>query len=151
MKKYLYLALLGGLLIVLNSCITEPKLPPLAQPWLCSINADGTGFRLIKKVDMNFGTTGFWDIYMTKDNRIIFYGQKLWISETDTIRPISITDNIPTLQRYPARLSQSADGSKLYFASTDKNIHELDLTTLLSRQLTTESVRTLRNPIVSDL
>jgi len=100
---------------------------------------------------MNFGTTGFWDIYMTKDNRIIFYGQKLWISETDTIRPISITDNIPTLQRYPARLSQSADGSKLYFASTDKNIHELDLTTLLSRQLTTESVRTLRNPIVSDL
>jgi hypothetical protein len=48
-------------------------------------------------------------------------------------------------------LSQSPDGSKLYFASRDKNIHELDLNTMLSRQLTSESIRTLNNPIVSDL
>ncbi|MDY0337297.1 MAG: hypothetical protein RBQ69_05330, partial [Candidatus Cloacimonadaceae bacterium] len=77
--------------------------------------------------------------------------EKLWISETDTIRPVSITDNIYTLQQNPARLSQSPDGSKLYFASRDKNIHELDLNTMLSRQLTSESIRTLRNPIISDL
>jgi len=88
---------------------------------------------------------------MTIDNRIIFYGEKLWISETDTIRPVSITDNIYNLQTQPARLSQSPDGSKLYFASKDKNIHELDLNTMLSRQLTSESIRTLRNPIISDL
>jgi len=137
-------------MLLLNSCLTEPSYPPI-EPWLCSINADGTGFRKIKKVDMSFGTTGFWDIYMTKDNRIIFYGEKLWISVTDTIIPVSITDNIYTLQDNPARLSQSLDGSKLYFASRDKNIHELDLNTMLSRQLTTETVRTLRNPIVSDL
>ena len=150
MKRYLYLALLAGMLFVMNSCITEPEYPHY-EPWLCSINADGTGFRKIKKVDGYYGTTGFWDIYMTKDNRIIFYGEKLWISETDTIRPVCITDNIYTLQNNPARLSQSPDGSKLYFASRDKNIHELNLNTMTSRQLTSESVRTLRNPIVSDL
>ena len=150
MKRGFYLLSLLGLLLVLNSCwLTEPYYPR-PEPWLCSINADGTGFRKIKEVDSNFGTTGFWDIYMTKDNRIIFYGERLWISVADTIRPVSITDNIYTLQQQPARLSQSPDGSKLYFASRDKNIHELDLNTMLSRQLTSESVRTLRNPIVSD-
>jgi len=138
-----------GLALLLGSCWpTEPSYPR-PEPWLCSINADGTGFRKIKKSPFN--TPGLVDIYMTKDNRIIFYGEKLWISETDTIRPVSITDNIYTLQQQPARLSQSPDGSKLYFASKDKNIHELDLNTMLSRQLTSESVRTLRNPIVSDL
>ncbi len=151
MKRCLYLAILMGLVLLLGSCWPTEPIYPRAEPWLCSINADGTGFRKIKKVDYSFGTTGFWDIYMTKDNRIIFYGEKLWISETDTIRPVSITDNIYTLQHQPARLSQSPDGSKLYFASRDKNIHELDLNTMISRQLTTESVRTLRNPIVSDL
>lgn len=149
MKRYLYLATLLGLLLLLNSCwLTEPSIPPV-EPWLCSINADGTGFRKIMKSPFN--TPGLVDIYMTKDNRIIFYGEKLWISETDTIRPVCITDNIYTLQNNPARLSQSPDGSKLYFASRDKNIHELNLNTMASRQLTSESVRTLRNPIVSDL
>jgi len=101
MKRYIYFAGLLGLALLLGSCwLTEPVYPR-PEPWLCSINADGTGFRKIKKVDLNFGTTGFWDIYMTKDNRIIFYGEKLWISETDTIRPVSITDNIYTLQDNP--------------------------------------------------
>jgi len=149
MKRYIYTAVLIGLTLLLGSCWpTEPEYPR-PEPWLCSINADGTGFRKIKKSPFN--TPGLVDIYMTKDNRIIFYGEKLWISETDTISPVSITDNIYTLQQQPARLSQSPDGSKLYFASKDKNIHELDLTTMLTRQLTSESVRTLRNPIVSDL
>ena len=149
MKRGFYLLSLLGLLLVLNSCwLTEPSYPR-PEPWLCSINADGTGFRKIMKSPFN--TPGLVDIYMTKDNRIIFYGEKLWISDTDTIRPVSITDNIYTLQQQPARLSQSPDGSKLYFASRDKNIHELDLNTMQSRQLTSESVRSLRNPIVSDL
>ena len=148
MKHIIYLSLMIGFLFTINSCITEPVYPR-PEPWLCSINADGTGFRKIMKSPFN--TPGLVDIYMTKDNRIIFYGEKLWISETDTIRPVSITDNIYTLQQQPARLSQSPDGSKLYFASRDKNIHELDLNTMQSRQLTTESIRTLRNPIVSDL
>ncbi|HQB49731.1 MAG TPA: hypothetical protein PLW33_03550, partial [Candidatus Cloacimonas sp.] len=85
MKRYLYLAVLIGLALILGSCwFTEP-IYLLPESWLCSVNADGTGFRKIKKVDLDFGTTGFWDIYMTKDNRIIFYGEKLWISDTDTI------------------------------------------------------------------
>ncbi|HRX76212.1 MAG TPA: hypothetical protein P5342_02035, partial [Candidatus Cloacimonadota bacterium] len=152
MKRIAYHLFALSLLLSLGSCFyTSEPYNPRPEPWLCSVNADGTGFRRIKKVDMSFGTTGFWDIYMTKDDRIIFYGEKLWISETDTIRPVSITDNIYTLQQNPARLSQSPDGSKLYFASRDKNIHELDLNTMLSRQLTSESIRTLRNPIVSDL
>ncbi len=149
MKRGFYLLSLLGLLLVLNSCwLTEPSYPR-PEPWLCSINADGTGFRKIMKSPFN--TPGLVDIYMTKDNRIIFYGKKLWISDTDTIRPVSITDNIYTLQQQPARLSQSPDGSKLYFASKDKNIHELDLYTLVSSQLTMESIRILRNPIISDL
>ena len=83
MKIYILISLLG-ILVLLGSCLnlTEPD-PPRAEPWLCSINADGTGFRKIKKVDSSFGTNGFWDIYMTKDDRIIFYGEKLWISDTD--------------------------------------------------------------------
>ena len=152
MKRIVFNLLALSLLLSLGSCFyTSEPLHPRPEPWLCSVNADGTGFRRIRKVDLSFGTTGFWNIYMTKDDRIIFYGEKLWISETDSIRPVSITDNIYTLQQNPARLSQSPDGSKLYFASRDKNIHELDLNTMLSRQLTSESIRTLRNPIVSDL
>ncbi len=150
MKVIYILPALIFLLLTLNSCFypSEPYSPP-PEPWLCSINADGTGFRKIKKAPFN--TPGLVDIYMTKDNKIIFYGDKLWISDTDVINPVSITDNIYTLQQQPARLSQSPDGSKLYFASRDKNIYELDLHSMMSRQLTTESIRTLRNPIVSEL
>ena len=150
MKRIIFYLLALSLLLSLGSCFypSEP-LHPWPESWLCSVNADGSGFRRIKKAPFN--TPGLANIYMTKDNRIIFYGDKLWISETDSIRPVSITDNIYTLQQNPARLSQSPDGSKLYFASRDKNIHELDLNTMLSRQLTSESIRTLRNPIISDL
>jgi len=149
MKRYLYLALLAGMLFVMNSCITEPEFPHY-EPWLCSINADGTGFRKIKKVDGYFGTTGFWDIYMTKDKRIIFYGEKLWISDTDTIRIEQITPDNLTLTHLPPRLSQSPDGSKLYFAA-DKNIYQLSYPDYQLTQLTNQSTRWLRNPIVSDL
>ncbi|HQF67584.1 MAG TPA: hypothetical protein PLC91_01445, partial [Candidatus Cloacimonadota bacterium] len=120
MKRYLYLALLAGMLFVMNSCITEPEYPHY-EPWLCSINADGTGFRKIKKSPFN--TPGLADIYMTKDNRIIFYGESLWISDSDTIRIEQITPDNLTLTRIPPRLSQSPDGSKLYFAA-DKNIYQ---------------------------
>nr|MDK2850324.1 hypothetical protein [Candidatus Cloacimonadota bacterium] len=151
MKKYLYYLMPLSLLLILGSCFytSEPYIPR-PDPWLCSINADGTGFRMIKKVDLSFGTTGFWDIYMTKDDRIIFYGEKLWISETDTIRPIQITPDNLTLIHRPSRLSQSPDGSKLFFAA-DKNIYQLSYPDYKLTQLTTQSIRWLRNPIVSDL
>ena len=150
MKRYLYLAVLIGLALILVSCwFTEP-IYPLPESWLCSVNADGTGFRKIKKVDLDFGTTGFWDIYMTKDNRIIFYGEKLWISDTDTIRVEQITPDNLTLTHLPSRLSQSPDGSKLYFAA-DKNIYQLSYPDYQLTQLTHQTTRWLRNPIVSDL
>ena len=150
MKRYLYLAVLIGLALILVSCwFTEP-IYLLPESWLCSVNADGTGFRKIKKVDLNFGTTGFWDIYMTKDNRIIFYGEKLWISDTDTIRVEQITPDNLTLTHLPSRLSQSPDGSKLYFAA-DKNIYQLSYPDYQLTQLTHQTTRWLRNPIVSDL
>lgn len=150
MKRYLYLAVLIGLALVLGSCwFTEP-IYLLPESWLCSVNADGTGFRKIKKVDLDFGTTGFWDIYMTKDNRIIFYGEKLWISDTDTIRVEQITPDNLTLTHLPSRLSQSPDGSKLYFAA-DKNIYQLSYPDYQLTQLTHQTTRWLRNPIVSDL
>ena len=43
MKRYLYLAVLIGLALVLGSCwFTEP-IYLLPESWLCSVNADGTG------------------------------------------------------------------------------------------------------------
>jgi hypothetical protein len=151
MKAILYLLALITILLSLNSCFfpSEPSYPPV-EPWLCSINADGTGFRKIKKVDLNFGTTGFGDIYMTHDNRIIFYGEKLWISDTDTIRVEQITPDNLTLTNLPPRVSQTSDGGKLFFAA-DKNIYQLSYPDYQLTQLTKQSTRWLRNPIVSDL
>jgi len=148
MKRYLYLAVLIGLALVLGSCwFTEP-IYLLPESWLCSVNADGTGFRKIMKSPFN--TPGLVDIYMTKDNRIIFYGEKLWISDTDTIRVEQITPDNLTLTHLPSRLSQSPDGSKLYFAA-DKNIYQLSYPDYQLTQLTHQTTRWLRNPIVSDL
>ncbi len=150
MKRCLYLVSLFGLLLLLNSCFPtdSDELYPRAEPWLCSINADGTGFRKIKKSPFN--TPGLVDIYMTKDNRIIFYGKKLWISDTDVINPVQITPYNLTLTHLPSRLSQSPDGSKLFFAA-DKNIYQLSYPDYQLTQLTNQSTRWLRNPIVSDL
>lgn len=151
MKQMIYLLLLLGMLLIVGSCISpsEPTHHGLGQ-WLCCINADGTGFRKIKKSDSGLGTTGFKDIYMTKDDRIIFYGVKLWISETETIHPVQITPHDLTLTHLPPRLSQSPDGSKLFFAA-DKNIYQLSYPDYKLTQLTNQSIRWLRNPIVSDL
>jgi len=132
----------------LGSCwFTEP-IYLLPESWLCSVNADGTGFRKIMKSPFN--TPGLVDIYMTKDNRIILYGKKLWISDTDTIRVEQITPDNLTLTHLPSRLSQSPDGSKLYFAA-DKNIYQLSYPDYQLTQLTHQTTRWLRNPIVSDL
>lgn len=148
MKRYLYLAVLIGLALILVSCwFTEP-IYLLPESWLCSVNADGTGFRKIMKSPFN--TPGLVDIYMTKDNRIILYGKKLWISDTDTIRVEQITPDNLTLTHLPSRLSQSPDGSKLYFAA-DKNIYQLSYPDYQLTQLTHQTTRWLRNPIVSDL
>ncbi|MEF3695444.1 MAG: hypothetical protein V3576_08880, partial [Candidatus Cloacimonadota bacterium] len=127
MKSLFYIAVLMGLALLLGSCWpTEPSYPR-PEPWLCSINADGTGFRKIKRVDEHFDTTGFWDIYMTKDNRIIFYGSKLWISETDTIRVEQITPDNLVLFDFP-QLSFTHDGGTAYFAAS-RDIYKLKLST----------------------
>ena len=149
MKRIVYHLFALSLLLSLGSCFypSEP-LHPWPESWLCSVNADGSGFRRIKKAPFN--TPGLANIYMTKDNRIIFYGEKLWISETDTIRPIQITPDNLTLIHLPSRLSQSPDGSKLFFAA-DKNIYQLSYPDFKLTQLTNQSIRWLRNPIVSDL
>jgi len=149
MRRIVFYLLALSLLLSLGSCFypSEP-LHPWPESWLCSVNADGSGFRRIKKAPFN--TPGLANIYMTKDNRIIFYGEKLWISETDTIRPIQITPDNLTLIHLPSRLSQSPDGSKLFFAA-DKNIYQLSYPDFKLTQLTNQSIRWLRNPIVSDL
>ena len=149
MKRYLYLTVLMGLALVLGSCwLTEPVYPR-PEPWLCSINSDGTGFRKIKKVDLNFGTTGFWDIYMTKDNRIIFYGEKLWISETDTIRVEQITPSNLVLFDKP-QLEFTRDGDTAYFAAS-RDLYKLKLSTNEVFKLTeTPTDYYWAEPILSD-
>lgn len=124
MKRYIYLAMLAGLMILLISCITDPLPQPL-ETWLCSINADGTGFRKIKKSPFN--TPGLVDIYMTKDNRIIFYGSRLWISEIDTIRVEQITpDNLVLFDK--PQLEFTRDGGTAYFAAS-RDLYKLRLST----------------------
>jgi hypothetical protein len=136
------------MLLLLGSCHEEQLYPPV-EPWLCSINADGTGFRKIKKVDLSFGTTGFWDIYMTKDNRIIFYGEKLWITETDTIRFEQITPNNLVLFDFP-QLEFTRDGSTAYFAAS-RDLYKLKLSTneLFKITVTPEDY-TYAEPLLSD-
>ncbi len=147
MKRGFYLLSLLGLLLLMNSCwLTEPAYPR-PELWLCSINADGTGFRKIKEVDSNFGTTGFWDIYMTKDDRIIFYGEKLWISETDTIRVEQIVPDTLTLDNR-SRLSQSSDGCRMYFAA-NKDIYQITYPEFVLTRITDAKDGRFLNPIVS--
>jgi hypothetical protein len=126
LKRCIYIALWASILVLLSSCITEPEYPR-AEPWLCSINADGTGFRKIKKVDLNFGTNGFWDIYMNKDNRIIFYGEKLWISDADSISISQMTpDNLIVFNKPQLEFTQ--DGSSVFFAAS-RALYKLKLST----------------------
>lgn len=128
MKRSLFNLLILGLLLILGSCIyTSKPLSPRPEPWLCSINADGTGFRRIKKVDLSFGTTGFWDIYMTKDDRIIFYGEKLWISDTDSINVVQMTpDNLSVFNKPQLEFTQ--DGGAAYFAAS-RDLYKIKLST----------------------
>jgi len=111
-------------MLLLNSCLTEPSYPPI-EPWLCSINADGTGFRKIKKSPFN--TPGLVDIYMTKDNRIIFYGEKLWISETDSISIIPITPFDLKVHSAPG-LEFTRDGGTAFFAA-NRDFYQLSMET----------------------
>jgi len=146
MKRYIYLAILLGLMLLLNSCLTEPVYPR-PEPWLCSINADGTGFRKIKKSPFN--TTGFCDIYMTKDNRIIFYGEKMWISDTDTIRIGQLTPSNLVLFDFP-QLEFMRDGGTAYFAAS-RDIYKLDLATYEAFKITDTPVDyTYAEPLLSD-
>ncbi|GAB1467663.1 hypothetical protein MASR2M64_03420 [Candidatus Cloacimonadota bacterium] len=148
MKRSIYYICLLVLLVLLGSCVEDNPLILPKESWLCSINADGTGFRKIKKVPFN--TPGLADIYITNDEKIIFYGDRLWISDTDVVNPVQITPDNLTLFKLPTRISQSPDGSKLYFAA-DKNIYQLSYPDYQLTQLTNQSIRWLRNPIVSDL
>jgi len=147
MKNLCYVLVLIFMLLLLESCHQEHISPPI-EPWFCSINADGTGFRKIKKGYS--GTTGISDIYVTKDEKIIFYADQLWISDTDVISPVKITPDNIALTDLPPRISQSSDGSKFYFAAWDKNIYMLTYPDYQLTKLTNETVRYLRNPILSD-
>ncbi|MCB5271420.1 MAG: hypothetical protein LHW56_06205 [Candidatus Cloacimonetes bacterium] len=148
MKIYILISLLG-ILVLLGSCLnlTEPD-PPRAEPWLCSINADGTGFRKIKKVDSSFGTNGFWDIYMTKDDRIIFYGEKLWISDTDSINVVPITpDNLIVFNAPQLEFTQ--DGGTAFFAAS-RDLYKIKLSTNELFKITETPDYTYAEPLLSD-
>lgn len=143
-----YLLALIIMLLGLNSCYysSEPYSPP-PEPWLCSINADGTGFRKIKKVDLNFGTNGFWDIYMTKDNKIIFYGDKLWISDTDGIELIQIVPDSLIMDNHP-RISESFRENKLFFAANG-SIYQLTIPMFELTKIASTVGGKMMNPVLS--
>lgn len=133
-------------LLLLGSCVTEEHIPQRST-WLCSINSDGTGFRLIQRGPLNNNAV---DMYMTSDDKILMYGKRLWIAETEVFTQTPITPSDIELWRQPTRLSQSPDGSKLYFAANTE-IYQLTYPDFQLTKLTNEQVRLLRNPIVSEL
>jgi len=148
MKKYLYYLMPLSLLLILGSCFytSEPS-NPRPEPWLCSINADGTGFRKIHKAPFN--TPGLADIYMTKDDRIIFYGEKLWISETDTISITPITPFSLVMFDKP-QLEFTRDGGTAYFTAS-RDLYKIKLSTNEVFKITeTPEDYSYAEPVLSD-
>ncbi len=146
MKSLIYIAVLMGLALLLGSCGHEEPWTHQSN-WLCSINSDGTGFKMLQKDLLNIGAR---DMFMTSDDKIIMYGKRLWITDPEVISLMPITPSDFELWRQPARLSQSRDGSKFYFAANTE-IYQLSYPDYQLTMLTNEQVRLFRNPIVSDL
>ena len=148
MKSIIFNLLALSLLLSLGSCLyTSEPLHPWPEPWLCSVNADGTGFRRIKKAPFN--TPGLADIYMTKDNRIIFYGERLWISETDTISITPITPYNLVMFNKP-QLEFTRDGETAYFAAS-RDLYQMSMETYEFYKITETPVDfSYAEPVLSD-
>jgi len=145
MKRYLYLVLLVGMLFVLNSCITDPLAIP-TEEWLCSINADGTNFRLIQK-DPNI-TSGIEEMYSTVDGKLLIYSNAMWLLDPQSLSLVRITADTLINDKI-CRVSQLPDGSKMYF-SANRNLYELMYPSLHLRQLTSNiSESRFKNPVIS--
>jgi hypothetical protein len=69
----------------------------------------------------------FWDIYMTKDDRIIFYGERLWISDPDTLSITPITPYNLVMFDKP-QLEFTRDGETAYFAAS-RDLYRMKLST----------------------
>ncbi len=92
MKLYNIL-LLFCFALLLTSCITSPDGPPQYDSFVCCINADGTGFqKLISISQLPFEISKLWDLYTTKNGKLIFAADKYYISEPDTIAPVPFID-----------------------------------------------------------
>lgn len=150
MKRLLSAVLLSFIFLLISCRIYEQTFgPPIVEEyWLCSINADGSGLRKIAMTKNSFGISGLKDIYITIDEKIIFYGTSLWMSDTDRINPVRITPADLVLSPLP-RLSQSTEGSKLYFAASN-NIYRITYPDFyLEAILLADGDHFFRNPVVS--
>ncbi|MCB5265672.1 MAG: hypothetical protein LHW41_05470 [Candidatus Cloacimonetes bacterium] len=145
MKSYLHLAILAGLTLLLNSCITDPLPQPL-ETWLCSINADGTNFTLIQKDP--FITSGIKEMYSMVDGKLLIYSDAMWLHDPQDLSLVRITPDT-LINDQLSRVSQLSDGSKMYF-SANRNLYELTYPTLHLRQLTSNiSASRYKNPVIS--
>ena len=150
MKRLLSAVLLACAILFVSCRIYYPTFgPPIVEEyWLCSINADGTGLRKIARTENNFGITGLTEIYMTIDEKLIFYGETLWMSDTDRINPVRIIPQNLALSPLP-RLSQSMDGSKLFFNASN-NLYQVTYPDYYSEAiLLTDGDHFFRNPVLS--
>ena len=146
MKNCIYWILILGLTILVSSCMNDP-LPTPMRTWLCSINADGTGFQRIHKAPSI--TPGLVDIYMTKDDRIIFYGEKLWISDTDTLSITPITPKNLVMFNKP-QLEFTRDGETAYFAAS-RDLYQMSMETYEFFKITETPVDfSYAEPVLSD-
>lgn len=144
MKLYNILLLLFVSLL-LTSCITSPETHPVYDSFVCSINADGTGFqKLVKVSQLPFDTSQLWDMYVTQNGKLIFDANYLYIIDPDSLGQ----DFLPSVSTdYGQRYSLSND-NKVYYCS-EGMLYQFDLQTNTTRQLTDHIGGDLMNPIIS--
>jgi hypothetical protein len=139
MKLY-NIILLFCISLLLTSCLTEPS-HPVNHNFVCSINADGTGFtKLLDINDLPFPISDLFDLYVTEDGKLIFRAYRLYITEPDSINPVFLTD-------YSTGFSLSNDNKAYY--SLNGDLYQYDFTTQTHNNLTNNYGGYLENPIIS--
>jgi Tol biopolymer transport system component len=116
---------------------------PHYDPFLCVINADGTGFQKLMNLnstDLSYSSA----LYITSGGQLIFEADRFYITDPDSIYPIPITSGF-TAYRQGLELSNDNKG---YFCSYG-DLYQYDFATHTQTNLTTSIDGSLNNPVLS--
>jgi hypothetical protein len=126
--------------MLLTSCITKPENHPDEEDFLCVINADGTGFQKFPYPSIP-GT--IWDMYVTKDGKLIFASDKYYITDPDSIIPVPFIDITPNSYG----LTLANDGKAYYCQNGD--LYKYNFVTQIPINLTENIDGFFSNPLIS--